>query len=416
LSAGADGFDLKAGDSKAWYRGNTHTHTLWSDGEAAPEYAVKWYKDKGYQFLCLSDHNILSDGSVEKWMAVGGDSKLFPSQIAELKMLFGEGAVEMRESKGRDEMRLKTLPEVKAQFEEAGKFLLIQAEEITSLTPKVHVGGINLREKISPVNSSAAEKSLMEAFQNIDAQSKQFNVPMVGHLNHPNWNSGVPVQSIIPILEADAFEVYNGHPGVRNWGHAELGMVDTDRIWDIVLSLRLLEDPRAKFWGYATDDTHDYFRTGPEECNPGRGWVMVLADTLDADTITGALKAGDFYGSSGVTLNSVTAGDGKYRVDIAAAEGVTYTTQFIGTRKGFDPRATPVLDADGSLVPERSHQYSKDIGVVLAETTDNPAEYVCTGEELYVRAKVVASRLQENPFKPGDFESAWTQPYVTAGK
>ena len=52
-------------------------------------------------------------------------------------------------------------------------------------------------------------------------------------------------------------------------------MVDMDRVWDIVLSQRLLKDPNAKFLGYGTDDTHDYFRTGPKECNPGRGWVML---------------------------------------------------------------------------------------------------------------------------------------------
>lgn len=411
LAAAAD-IDLKADGGKQWYRGNTHTHTLWSDGEAAPEYAVKWYKDRGYDFLCLSDHNILSDGSVEKWVPVGGDSKLMPAQIAELKMLFGPDAVTMREQKGRDEMRLKTLPEIRTQFEEPGKFLLIQAEEITSLTPKVHVGAINLREKIAPVNSSAVEKSLLEAFKSIREQEERLGIPMLGHLNHPNWNSGVQLQSIVPIVDAEFFEVYNGHPGVRNWGSPEHYMVDTDRIWDIVLSLRLLEDPRARFLGFATDDTHDYFQTGPDFCNGERGWVMVLSESLEADALVKAMKRGDFYSTSGVNLVKVNAGDGAYRVEMANEPGVTYTTQFIGTKAGFDPRATPVLDADGKLVPERSHTYSEDIGVVLKETTENPAEYTFSGEELYVRAKIISSRPKANPFKPGDVEMAWTQPYV----
>ena len=49
----------------AWYRGNTHTHTLWSDGDAPPEHAVKWYVDNDYDFLVLSDHNIMQEG--ERW-------------------------------------------------------------------------------------------------------------------------------------------------------------------------------------------------------------------------------------------------------------------------------------------------------------------------------------------------------------
>ena len=50
------------------------------------------------------------------------------------------------------------------------------------------------------------------------------------------------------------------------------------------------------------------------------------------------------------------------------------------------------------------------IGVVLAETTDNPASYTLTGDEIYVRAKVLSSRLHPNPYAKGDFETAWLQP------
>jgi hypothetical protein len=30
-----------------WYKGNTHTHTLWSDGNDFPEMITDWYKEKG---------------------------------------------------------------------------------------------------------------------------------------------------------------------------------------------------------------------------------------------------------------------------------------------------------------------------------------------------------------------------------
>ena len=51
-----------------WYRGNLHTHSLWSDGNDVPEMICDWYKNNGYQFVALSDHNILSNR--EKWMGV----------------------------------------------------------------------------------------------------------------------------------------------------------------------------------------------------------------------------------------------------------------------------------------------------------------------------------------------------------
>ena len=58
-------------DELQWYKGNIHTHTFWSDGDDFPEMVVDWYKNHGYDFLVLSDHNILSRG--EKWKALRAD-------------------------------------------------------------------------------------------------------------------------------------------------------------------------------------------------------------------------------------------------------------------------------------------------------------------------------------------------------
>lgn len=43
-----------------WLKGNLHTHTTNSDGELPPERVVRAYRERGYQFLCLSDHNIFT--------------------------------------------------------------------------------------------------------------------------------------------------------------------------------------------------------------------------------------------------------------------------------------------------------------------------------------------------------------------
>ena len=40
-----------------WYKGNIHTHTTESDGDADPDFVTRWYRDHGYDFLVLSDHN-----------------------------------------------------------------------------------------------------------------------------------------------------------------------------------------------------------------------------------------------------------------------------------------------------------------------------------------------------------------------
>lgn len=44
-----------------WWRGNTHTHSILSDGDSPPETVVARYMELGYDFLVLTDHNIVSD-------------------------------------------------------------------------------------------------------------------------------------------------------------------------------------------------------------------------------------------------------------------------------------------------------------------------------------------------------------------
>lgn len=405
-------FDLRAGEGKQWLKGNTHTHTLWSDGDAAPEWAVAWYKDRGYDFLCLSDHNILSDGSVVKWYAVTEDGALTEARVNELRNRFGADWVVEREQDGQREMLLKTLPQLRRVFDEPGKFLMIQAEEITGSSPSVHLNVINSRELILPGEGMSVSESIDLTFGKVAAQSERLGIPMVAHVDHPNWGDGVTTEDLIAAAAGRYFEVYNGHGGVRNWGSKSRHYPPTDRHWDVVLAMQLKDGPEKPLYGFGTDDTHDYFEQRIGMANAGRGWTMVLAERLEADSIVRAMQRGHFYASSGVSLKSIAADKKRYRVRIDAESGVTYTTQFIGTMKGFDDSSSPVLDADGNVVARASHRYSKDIGRVLYETTGKKATYKLTGDELYVRAKIVSSKEQENPFAKGDFETAWTPPFV----
>ena len=48
---------------ESWFRGNLHTHTTESDGSCPPETVIADYESRGYEFLCISDHDILVDPS-----------------------------------------------------------------------------------------------------------------------------------------------------------------------------------------------------------------------------------------------------------------------------------------------------------------------------------------------------------------
>ncbi len=74
-------------NTKNWYKGNLHAHTTLSDGQCTPDEVAKLYKDAGYHFLALTDHNILSDTCVKDGMLMLrgvelGENYMSPRRVA----------------------------------------------------------------------------------------------------------------------------------------------------------------------------------------------------------------------------------------------------------------------------------------------------------------------------------------------
>jgi len=408
LLASAVGNAESGAAQSTWWKGNLHTHSLWSDGDDYPEMIVDWYKQRGYHFLALSDHNILARGN--KWID-GKTNKGGAVALDKYLKRFGTNWVQLRESKGRQQVRLKALNDYRKLFEVPGSFLLIQNEEITDKykSKPVHVNATNLRNLIKPQGGNSVREVIQNNVNAVFEQHRRTGQPMFPHLNHPNFGWGVTAEDLMPVTNERFFEVYNGHPLVHNEGDAT--HASTDRIWDIIQTMRLAELHQGPLYALAVDDSHNYHKESSAQSNPGRGWVVVRATQLSAASIVAAMEAGDFYASSGVRLKDVRRGKDRYEIEIDPEEDVTYTTQFIGTRKGFDRTSKPLLDAKGEPLPV-TRQYSNDIGVVLAEVTGTSAGYKLKGDEIYVRARIISSKLKANPYVKGEFERAWTQPLI----
>jgi hypothetical protein len=383
---------------KGWLKGNTHTHSLWSDGDAAPEKIADWYKSHGYDFLVLSDHNIMLDG--EKWRKVGsGKAEATPEHVAELQQKYGESAVELREKGGVKEMRLKTLSQLRKQFEEPDRFLFIPGEEISdkfvekvdgkNVEKPIHHISLNHDGLIAPPGGTSVRDVLDRTIAAVEAEARKSGRSVFVHLNHPNFQWGVTADDIAHALGERYFEVYNGHRGVRNYGDKD--HLSCEQIWDTVLALRLGKLNGPPLFAFAVDDAHHHHKD-QGVANPGRGWIMVRCATLGADAIVEALKRGDFYASSGVVLEEIVATKDALSVRIAAEPGVEYTTRFIGTKLG------------GAT------------GVVLQETKGPSASYRIVGDELYVRATVVSSKPHPNGYEKSDLQTAWVQPVVVRRK
>ena len=386
-----------------WWKGNTHAHTLWSDGDHFPEAVASWYRRNGYDFLAITDHNTLA--GEEKWFRV-------PPQ--------GPGAAAYRDyaaafdAEWRDErrsgdtlfVRLKRLDEYRRRMNVERRFLLVPGEEITQYLAgrAVHMNGLNVaavvREQTGATQREIFEKDLAE----LSAQDSAARRPVLGVLNHPNFLWSQTAEDLIALPDLWFFEVYNGHPLVNNQGNSL--HPGTERLWDIVLTHRVVSGG-IPLYGVATDDSHDYHVVAPEQRNPGRGWIMVRAAELRADYLMASMLRGYFYASTGVTLDEIRHDGNRVSLAIRPEPGVTYTTQFIGTLAGFDTTTAAVFDSAGRPVTRR---YSADIGRVLAEVAGIAPSYAFRGDELYVRARVVSSKPKANVPSAGEREMAWVQP------
>jgi hypothetical protein len=390
-----------------WWKGNLHTHSLWSDGDQYPDMIADWYKSRGYQFLAISDHNVMADTG--KWIDVARSKGGLPA-LERYRQRFGTG-VETREEAGATQVRLKSLAEYRPLFEEPGKFLMIPSEEITDKFEKkpIHLCATNLKELVKPQGGDSVTQVIQRDVDAVLEQRKRTGQPMFPHVNHPNFGWAITAEELMAVRGDRFFEVYNGHPTVYNEGGE--GRPGTERMWDIMLTHHITGGRKELLYGVAVDDSHNYHLESPKVSNPGRGWVMVRSTQLAPDALIRAMEAGDFYGSSGVTLRDFRREGSRLLVEIQPEAGVTYRTRFIGTRKGYDPKSEPVTveDKDGMPVTV-TRRYSAEIGQVLAEVEGVSPAYTFRGDELYVRAVVTSSRPQSNRVRPDDMERAWLQP------
>lgn len=287
-----------------WFKGNTHTHTTESDGDSAPEDVARWYRDHGYHFLVLSDHNVLT--RIEPPAATPAGAKTA-----------------------------------------AQPFILIAGEEVSDrfAGKPVHLNGLGITSKVDPQGGESLATVLQ---RNVDAIRRAEGVP---HVNHPNFNWAFSTAELQQVRNTRLLEIFNGHPQVNNLGGG--GVPGLEQVWDALLS------SGTHIFGIAVDDAHNFTQPGnPAVAGPGRGWVMVRADRLDSRAILQALDAGQFYASTGVELSAYTVTAQSVTIAIKQDAWAKYRVQFIGKggrvlREALESPAEYVFRGDEGYVRAR---------------------------------------------------------------
>jgi len=255
-------------DVSTFQKGNIHTHTTWSDGDRPPQDVYLWFRERGYNFLAITDHNTITD------------------------------------------------PAVFRLLERRGKFVMIPGEEVTMMGAghQVHVNALCTKHSIGGHHWNTAGEALAWAVQKVTEQGG------VALVNHPNFDWALTARDIPSARGAALLEIFSGHPYVHTDGDET--HQSHEAIWDTVLS------QGERFAGAAVDDSHYYGARAPETlARPGRAWIEVFADVPERKPICAALAAGRLYGSSGVKLKRITVKGDTYAIT-SATDNVE--VEFIG--------------------------------------------------------------------------------------
>ena len=156
-----------------WMRGNLHTHTLESDGDSTPEEMARWYREHGYDFLVITDHDKIT------------------------RIPAPEGLV------------------------------LVLGEEVTDRLPKkpLHVNAIGLTTVVKPQGGATPVDVLQ---RDIDAVHKAGGIALV---NHPNFGWAFGAEELLQLRDFTLLEIASGHPYVNM-----LGPPSHEAMWDRLLT------------------------------------------------------------------------------------------------------------------------------------------------------------------------------------
>ena len=264
-----------------WYKGCMHAHTTESDGDASPAKVAEWFRDHGYDWMVMSDHN-----TVTRLQSSGGPEDL----------------------------------------------LTISGEELTSElegeTVAVYVNAFRLSSTVDPVIADGVLATLQA---NIDAVIEAGGIASFGA---PYYREGFDHKTLVDVTGPGLMEIYNGHPANIKGDPRSFSY---ENIWDMLLGTGRV------IYGTATDDCHNYFDYRADNSNPGVAWVMVLVEELTENAILEGLTTGSFYASTGVSLNELRTSRDSVSLNIVQNSVQSYSTTFIG-KGGVTLAEEPGLD------------------------------------------------------------------------
>ena len=259
------------------YRGNLHSHTTNSDGLLTPAESVAAFRAHGYDFLCLSEHDLYTDYSAE----LGSEDFLILPGLEASAYLYADES---------EATRLKC----------HHLHGILGTDEMVAAAQERFAPG----ERLEPIRCHGSWDGAAVA-ERLASELARRGCAVT--YNHPIWSRVEPDE----FCGADGFfavEIYN-YDTVN-----ESGTGYDVTYWDLMLRRG------RRVWGFASDDNHN---EGLFDDAFG-GWVVACAPALTRDAVVRALMAGDFYSSSGPEVRSWGVSEGVAWVECSPCERVNF--------------------------------------------------------------------------------------------
>lgn len=203
-----------------------------------------------------------------------------------------DGRVTQREAiaryraKGYDAIAITDHWVSKFTCEQDGMVLLAGGEYNTSYRDSAdgvyHILGIGFREAPSGIRANDPPQKIIDEIHRVGG---------IAVFAHPAWSLNTPEQ-MLALHGVDATEIYNSVSGVHNSSRPDSSLI-VDMIATRGMYLPLIAD----------DDTHFYDN---DDCV---SWIMVEAESGDADSLMAAIRAGKYYATQGPEIHLYRDGD-----------------------------------------------------------------------------------------------------------
>lgn len=284
---------------EVWLKGSTHVHARPSGDSSTPiGDVVRWYEDRHYDFIVLTDHNQTSELTKDAPSTAGQMAITAPGPG--LLVLAG---IELTHNPSN------CIP----AGDKSGKC-------------RIHVNLLGVTGRIAGKLTWANRKTSDRLLKYDAALAQQKVLGGVAQLNHPNWFWGMNGELLAELARRGFHLVEIANSAFKKWNDGDKEHPDLETLWDAALA------QGVTLWGLASDDAHDYSEGRRGKYPAGGGWVVVKA-ARDPAAILAALEAGHFYASNGVVLAHAEVDGGQLVVEVAPGERGSYTIDFIENGK-----------------------------------------------------------------------------------